>query len=132
MDAERILIETPPTPDGVRALAAALADALRELGTDEAMGVDLELAVVEAANNIVEHGRTERPMRLALAIEPGWLRVAIDDEGEAFDPLSGPLPAVADDAVAGRGRAIIAALVDDAAYERRDGRNRLTLARRLG
>lgn len=100
------------------------------LGDLEIFG--LQLALVEAVNNIIEH---------AYALEPGLpiairgeccgdaLRYQLRDQGR---PMPLPLPSgqpAATDAAGGRGWQIIRAGFPDVHYERREGLNLLTLSR---
>ncbi|HEV2080563.1 MAG TPA: ATP-binding protein [Allosphingosinicella sp.] len=112
--------------DCVRAFAEA-----HDSGQDAL--IDLELAVAEAANNIVIHGYDGTPgeITLHLARQPEGLRIELLDSGApipaaVFDHTS-PAP---DGAESGRGMAIIFACVDELAYESADGINRLKLLKR--
>ncbi len=57
------------------------------------------------------------------------------DDGPEFDPLSAAQPdttlGVENRPVGGLGIALVRRLMDEVAYERRDGRNRLRFERRL-
>ncbi len=114
--------------------------AVRDYAADAGMhahGIDdLELATVEAANNIIIHGyrgAADRRYRLIMTIVPGELHVALSDDGEGIpdDLITGPAPAWDPEAESGRGMAIIRACADRIEYRRRRGRNRLLLIKRL-
>jgi serine/threonine-protein kinase RsbW len=122
--------------EDVASAGAAVRDYAAAVGLD-AHGIDdLELATVEAANNIVIHGyrgATDRRYRLIITIAPGELHVALSDNGEgiAENLLAAPLPAWNAEAESGRGIAIIRACTDRIDYRRRRGRNRLLLVKRI-
>jgi anti-sigma regulatory factor (Ser/Thr protein kinase) len=76
----------------VRAWVETLA---REAGLSREAETDLLAAVDEAAANVIEHGylgKTPGPLRLAAFLEPGEVRVRIEDEGAPFDPSRGGGP----------------------------------------
>jgi serine/threonine-protein kinase RsbW len=97
---------------------------------------DLELATVEAANNIVLHGyrgATNRRYAITLAAGGDAVRVVLSDHGEGI-----PEAALAQTSVewnlddeSGRGIAIIRACTDQMEYCRAGGRNRMLLVKRL-
>lgn len=105
----------------------------------------LELAVTEAANNVVEHAYDNQPGHRILVecwLEPDRFSVLVCDEGKAMEPLV--LAAVGDfeapdpadpDTWSGRGRglAIIRACVDTVEYasDRDRGLNTLKMSKRL-
>ena len=57
------------------------------------------------------------------------------DDGPGFDPLSAPEPdtslGIEERPIGGLGIALVRRLMDHVEYERRDGKNRLRLRRRL-
>lgn len=93
---------------------------------------DLTMAVEEAFTNIAQHSRgAVSPVELR--VETGGRKVSIrlSDDGAPFDPFAAPEPDLVsgpdERPVGGLGVHLIRALVDHAGYERRDGRNILTL-----
>lgn len=97
--------------------------------------MDLELAVVEAANNIVTHGyagASEARYQAVIDVRGSYLEVALSDRGL-------PIPAARLDAnpnmpcdsESGRGIGLIKACVDEFEYTSSGGVNRLILRRRL-
>jgi serine/threonine-protein kinase RsbW len=120
----------------VRDLAAFLRDACAAAGVDEATAIDLELAVVEAANNIVEHGALD-PSRGTIGIEfsrDGEAACVVLSDGGV--PVSGDLFSrcreVPPEALSGRGIGIIRSCVDEIDYNCCDGINRLRLVKHIG
>lgn len=111
-----------------------LADAARLAGQEAGLGahalIDLELALVEAANNIVSHGyagKSGEIQMIARGSAEGML-IELVDTGARIpaDWLAAP-PHAAMDAERGRGLAIINACVDRVDYASEGGYNRLTL-----
>ena len=92
----------------------------------------LELAVVEAVNNIIEHACRDLPeaeIRLAAAVAHGALTIELRDPGLALptppgDQMPDPL------AESGRGWPLILASVDQVDYRNEEGMNVLTLQKR--
>ena len=99
---------------------------------------DLNLALDEVLNNIVSYGypnADNAEITVRLRHEAGRVRVEIEDDGIAFNPLA---PRRRETAarrprrrVGGLGIRFIRGLMDEVAYERIDGRNRLRLTRRI-
>jgi serine/threonine-protein kinase RsbW len=124
-----------PIAEAVRSLAVPL------LG-EEAAG-DVELALVEAATNVIRHGYGPEggPLRVeAEALPDGvvirlldWGRPipaeALTAAGSARFDVDGDLQALAE---GGRGLSIIAAVMDEVSYRSEGGVNRLALVRRAG
>ncbi len=116
-----------------------LTDCVRSFGLAHGLGedtlVDLELAVGEAANNIVIHGYRGSAGEIALRIAQAGSDITVElaDRGAAIPPDKlDALSAVDVHAESGRGLGIIRACVDTVAYASTDGVNRLTLSKRLG
>ena len=96
------------------------------------------LSLDELITNIVSYGyrdREEREILVTLTEEDGALVVVLEDDGIAFDPFSAaPEPdleaGVEERRIGGLGVYFVKSLMDEVAYERRDGRNRITLIQR--
>jgi serine/threonine-protein kinase RsbW len=67
-----------------------------DLGLDNHLVYDLQLAVDEACTNVIQHAYGGRGGDLAIRIEAvaGGIRVIVRDWGQAFDPGTVPLPDV--------------------------------------
>nr|WP_281423374.1 ATP-binding protein [Novosphingobium profundi] len=117
----------------VRALAEHLRQACSRAGIDDMALFELELALVEAANNIVEHGYVGQDagsITLAIAIESGRVHLTLTDTGSPVPPAFFANTALPEGhATSGRGAAIIHGCTDEVAYESRDGVNRLVLTK---
>ena len=100
--------------------------------------MNLNLSLDELITNIISYGYRdgeEHEIRITLTEEEGSLTVVLEDDGIAFDPLSEvsepDLDAdVEERRIGGLGVHFVKSLMDEVAYERRDGRNRLTLIQR--
>jgi anti-sigma regulatory factor (Ser/Thr protein kinase) len=102
----------------------------------------MEVSLDEVLANVVRHGLAGRGesawVELELQLEPGdppRCEVRIEDDGPEFDPLRAAAPdtslGVDEREVGGLGIELVKRLMDEVHYERRDGRNRLRLVRRL-
>ncbi|GGD54256.1 ATP-binding protein [Croceicoccus pelagius] len=128
-------ISVPATLLAVRDLSDFLRDRCLAAGIDEGAAMELDLALVEAANNIVQHGLEGAGDKIGLSLE-------LTDEIATLVLTDGGPPASADlftaDAAApdplaesGRGMMIIQKCVDSVDYDSEGGVNRLTLTKRL-
>lgn len=119
----------------VRRLAEWLRAACAAAGIGETAAFDLELAMVEAANNVVEHGyagTTGGEIGLDFAVDRGAAVITLADQGTPvpqglFDQC-GEAPL---DATEGRGIGIVQSCVDLVNYRSGDGLNLLTLTKLL-
>jgi len=99
---------------------------------------DLNLALDEALNNIISYAYaigTEDEISVRILLRPGEIVAEIEDAGNPFDPLAAPAP---DFSVPVRGRKpgglgihFIKSLMDEVAYIRRTGMNRLRLCKKF-
>jgi serine/threonine-protein kinase RsbW len=94
----------------------------------------LQLCLEEAVANVIMYGApNDDPLEIAVELERnhGTLVACIEDTGRQFDPTRVPPPVVpsslADAKVGDLGIHLVRSFASDMAYERRDGRNRLTL-----
>jgi serine/threonine-protein kinase RsbW len=98
----------------------------------------LHLLVEELLTNLGKYGYDlggAGQAELALCRDRERVMLAVIDDGRAFDPLAAPPPdldqPVEDRPIGGLGLHLIRSLAEDARYERIDGRNHLTLTRRM-
>ncbi|WP_144713550.1 ATP-binding protein [Curtobacterium pusillum] len=119
-------------PDDVTAVHAFLAsvwDTEPSVSAEDRMA--LELALVELASNVIEHGGVRGAVSCSLHLDVGSDEVEahLTDDGVPVpvDPSTARLP----DALAesGRGLALVQMVVDDLRYERVDDRNRWIVRR---
>lgn len=130
-------LEVQSTLLGVRFLGAATRGVCAQvLGDDDA--ADLDLALVEAATNVVKHGfegRADGRLKVQLVVKEDHVEIVLRDNGPQFDPLANTSSApwerdyqsFDDVPERGFGLGLIRALVDDCAYDHADGENILTL-----
>lgn len=113
----------------------ALEAALRAAHVPEETVLDLRLVAEEVLTNVAKYGHDDgapHEVSLRLSLDADGATLEFRDDGRAFDPLSAPPPAPGADAgPGGLGIELVRALVDEAAYARRDGRNVLTLRKRV-
>jgi serine/threonine-protein kinase RsbW/sigma-B regulation protein RsbU (phosphoserine phosphatase) len=136
-------LRVPGTSRGVREALDALAALTVAHGLSKAVSWPVEVSLDEVLANVVEHalqGRGESAtvdleLRLDLGVEPPVCEMMVVDDGPEFDPLSVPEPdrglGVEERPIGGLGMALVRRLMDEVQYERRDGKNRLRLRRRL-
>lgn len=134
-DAETV--SAPSTTAGlVQAADAVQAFCLRRQLPDELRRAMLT-ALDEVLSNIVRHGLAGRPgtIDLTLSREGADVTAEVDDPGPPFNPLLAPAPDTTAPLearqVGGLGIALVRALTEAVAYERRGDRNHLTLSWRL-
>ena len=95
----------------------------------------VQLCLEEAVANIIMHGGGAKDDRLQIAValerNGGTLVARIEDSGREFDPTQFSPPSVAksleEAKVGDLGIHLMRSFASDMHYERRDGRNRLTL-----
>ena len=111
-------------------------------GTDLPAGIvqKFELALDEVLTNVVSYAFPENAedpvVTVTMQVDGGWLKVRVQDNGPAFDPLHDAqepdLTLSAEDRpIGGLGIFLAKSFVDTLTYERVDGFNRLTLAEPL-
>jgi len=87
MTASQISIAIPAELQQVRVAAAALRGVLRAFDCDDDQASLIELAVVEAVNNAIEHAYAGVPdgrVELQLEISHGALHICVTDTGRAM------------------------------------------------
>jgi anti-sigma regulatory factor (Ser/Thr protein kinase) len=93
----------------------------------------LMMAVDEACTNTMKYGGTTE-IEIRCHVEDELAEVQIIDDGAAFNPLEAPAPEISspleDREVGGLGIHFIRTLMTDVKYERREGKNNLTMTLR--
>ncbi len=126
----------------VRRVADLVRRACLDFGVDEDLAGLVELAVVEAANNVIKHAYKEAPghqVEVELKKEPGRLVIGISDWGEpiteqASSPPQAPRIDPHDPAgmqEGGMGLFIISQVMDQAFRSRNGERNLLTMIKEV-
>lgn len=141
MSAGRLQITIDSRLDQVAAMAAEVRRACARWGTSPQATDEIELAVVEAVNNAIEHAygsESGGSIEVVLEADRAGLRVEVRDEGIAI-PLgvleqAGPTRFDCADTNSlpegGMGLHVIKQLMDEVHYQSYDGRNVLRLLRR--
>jgi anti-sigma regulatory factor (Ser/Thr protein kinase) len=99
---------------------------------------NLNVALDELLANVLSHGMAGRDggsVTVEVDLDQESLTLTLTDDGPPFDPFGQADPdttlSVDDREIGGLGVHIVRRLVDDVSYERRDGRNVVTLVKRL-
>ena len=103
----------------------------------ESRALDFELCLNELVTNVIHYAYADRgrhEIRVALESDGESLRATIEDDGRPFNPLekeAPPIPHSLEEAgIGGWGIPIVRAFADELAYQRRDGRNSVTIVSR--
>jgi anti-sigma regulatory factor (Ser/Thr protein kinase) len=107
------------TPDAAMKAREWVCEHLERAGWAKDRLDDVALVVDEAVQNAVEHGSEhDAPVEVRITSDDREARVVVSDRGRvgAEPPLGAPRP-VAPSSIRGRGRWIIAALAEEAAWE---------------
>jgi anti-sigma regulatory factor (Ser/Thr protein kinase) len=98
----------------------------------------VSLAIEELVSNCVKYGYVdsrEHVIDILLCIDDRALRIEVIDDGNPFNPLEAPRPdlslPIEERPIGGLGLHLLRELSDDVNYERKNGRNRLTLTKRM-
>lgn len=111
-----------------------------EHGVPDPLVMKFQLALDEVLTNVVSYAFPENAddpvVKVTMRVDGEWLKVLVQDNGPAFDPLhDAQQPDLTLDAeerpVGGLGIFLARSFVHTLTYERVDGRNRLTLAQPL-
>ena len=135
-------LSVPGSDEGVREALDALAALFAGHGLSKAVTWPMEVSLDEVLANVVHHGLAGRveaqvdvEVRLDSAAQPPDCELVVSDDGPEFDPLAAAEPdtalGVEERPVGGLGIALVRRLMDAVEYERRGGRNRLLMRRRL-
>jgi serine/threonine-protein kinase RsbW len=126
-------LRLPARLEEIRKISEAIAKAAGEAGLSPGEMIDLDLAVVEAANNVLLHGYggdESQSLEVSIRVGKEGLAVTLTDSGRPIpaQSLNSSSPAPLD-AECGRGFGIIHACVDRLSYGSEGGWNRLTLVK---
>ena len=117
-----------------RAFVRDVCAAIAELALDEEAVSQLELAVTEAASNIMRHayrGRTDQRIQLDAEVFPDRLLLRLHHLGETFDPNAVSSPTFDGTQEGGFGMFIIGRSVDEVKYSRDErGRNCISMVKK--
>lgn len=98
----------------------------------------LGLALDEIVTNIISYGyddQAEHQIHLRLSMQAGEVTVDVEDDGRPFNPLEKATPDVTapleERAEGGLGIHLVRTMLDNVEYRRQDGKNRLSLRKRI-
>ncbi|MEY4685815.1 MAG: hypothetical protein RLZ25_2274 [Pseudomonadota bacterium] len=119
-------------------LAMAIESLGEEEGWDPALSFQVDLVLEELVQNVIAYGYPDgRSGEVVVSIDcfETQLRLRVEDNGDAFDPLGLPVPdveaSIADRKIGGLGIHFARTLTDEQTYCRIDGRNCVELIKRL-
>jgi anti-sigma regulatory factor (Ser/Thr protein kinase) len=117
---EQVRQEFPSDLRQLAALRALVRDVCnRSSAIDEAGLAQLELAVDEAAANVILHaygGKADLPVEVVVAAEPEQVAVSLLHQGEPFDPARVPPPTFDGSRESGFGLFLIRQAVDECTF----------------
>jgi len=121
-------------PENVALLSAAVRGLCSDAAVSEITGMQIELALAEACNNVIEHAYDNEPGHLMTAVwKQDGDRLCIDliDQGQTMTALpAAEMPDVFEEH--GRGWPIIRACMDEIHYRSAGADNILTLIKLIG
>mgnify|MGYP002522748440 CR=1 FL=1 len=122
----------------VKVLNAFVLQVTERLGIDTKTGKQIKLAVEEAVVNVIDYAyppEVTGDIVVQATSDGQWLQFVIIDNGVAFDPTekekADTTLSVEDRPIGGMGILLVRELMDSINYERSDGKNVLTLKKRL-
>jgi anti-sigma regulatory factor (Ser/Thr protein kinase) len=131
---QHISLTIASRPEDVSLVAAAVRGLCESAGLHPTAVLQIELALVEALNNVILHGYQSRPehqIRTDWQLVDDCVRIEILDQGQTLASLpDGDMPEAMSES--GRGWPIIRACMDRVDYHSSQGVNHLTLIKRAG
>lgn len=110
----------------------------RDHGIPQRESNSINIALDEILSNVIHHAYADSGVHdidIALSSVAGEISVEIEDDGTPFDPTTVPAPtlkgSLIEREVGGLGLVFVRALIDQIAYQRVGGRNRLKLCRQI-
>ena len=127
--------------DQVPELGSRVRESCEAMGVDSGDAIQVEICIVEAVNNVIEHGHRRQAghtIEVSTRLDGSTLVTTVRDTGAAIpkhkldeveaEPDLSDVDALSD---RGRGLAIMRAVMDDVSYASLNGRNTLTLSKHL-
>jgi anti-sigma regulatory factor (Ser/Thr protein kinase) len=117
---------------------ARLVEAIESFGSHAGLSTDLTyrltLALDEIASNVIRHGYSDtndHVFEIRLSVLDGVVTAVIEDDGHPYDPRESPAPdlslPIEDRGPGGLGMFLVRQTMDSIEYERKDGKNVLTV-----
>lgn len=110
----------------------------RLMALPDALGSELDLCANEAVTNIISYAYADSAsgrISVRLTRAPGRVDLEVEDDGRPFNPLEFPpaasVSSIEQAPLGGRGIHLIRGLMSECRYQRRDGKNILTMVSRL-
>ncbi|HVF39049.1 MAG TPA: ATP-binding protein [Gemmatimonadaceae bacterium] len=132
------LMSVAADADGVGKVNAAFMEFAQRYELPEGVRRSFNVALDELLANVIAHGMAGADVgSLTFEVEPDKdrLTVTLIDDGPPFDPFSQTGPdttlSIEDRQLGGLGIHLVRKLMDEVSYERRDGRNVVTLKKDL-
>ena len=124
--------------DELRKINAAVEELAEEENWPPDLTFQIGLAIEELGVNIVEYGHNDgktHEIEIVISSEAEAITIEIEDDGQAFNPLSdAPDPDldsdVEDRTVGGLGIHLVRSMMDEVHYQRQQNKNCLTLIKR--
>ena len=130
----RLALRVPGSDEGLRLAAQAFDRFCAEHGVPAGPAWKLHVVLDELLSNVVRHayaGRAAGEIDVELDFVPASISATVIDDGPPFDPLLQPEPRteapLEERTAGGLGIALVRSLTDTVRYERREGRNALTV-----
>ncbi len=130
LDVKAVIENLPRITDGIE-------DFMKRKGFRDEIVFDVRLAVDEAVTNIIEHGYQgkEGTIRIRCHVGDQEVVLTIEDSAKPFDILSVKEPPLSGDVekrqMGGLGIFLIKKKMEQVSYESRDGRNILTMKKKV-
>lgn len=120
--------------EDIAALSPFISQVTKRAGMEEKEAKRIRLAVEEAVANVINHGEATN-INLQTTVEDNMLVFTIDDDGQPFDPTQASATdlSVPPDQrpPGGMGIILLHQMTDGLAYQRIDGRNILTMKKKI-
>ncbi len=128
----------PAKTEALNDVTAFLEEEMEKAGCSPKMMMQMSVALEEIFVNIAHYayGEGEGDMTLGISTQGGEVTVQFTDSGEPFDPLKKPDPDVSlsasERSIGGLGIYMVKKTMDDMSYVYRDGKNILTIVKKIG
>ena len=111
---------------------------VEDLKIEPSLAMSINLALEEAVTNVIMYAYpkdVDEVLELDAIIRPGSIEFVVTDKGEAFDPTAAPVADISldvnDRPIGGLGIYLVRNIMDTVRYERKDGRNILTMIKNI-
>jgi serine/threonine-protein kinase RsbW len=129
----------PANFDQLDSIREFVGDAAKKAGMNAKEIYAVQLAVDEAASNVIEHAYEGLPagnVDLNCTIQTDELIISVSDHGAKFNPLLAPAPNIdatlEERSVGGLGVFLIRKIMDDVRYDETASGNVLTMVKKIG